>query len=500
MKEQAWRVQREVTWQQRGGDFMNGKLREICRRGINARQGRLVALIATAVLGGYLAVFFLGDTRISVEGLTVRAAVVPAAQGATVFDLPPFGQVWAETHQAPLCLKIGLEEVSLAAFTDQWLNKDSREQSIMTVRGRMPELLLKFALRQVGLAFAGGAVLLFLLWRPRLRTVLWGGAGSAFLAVSMLTGMGLTYNLDAFREPHFTGAIAMAPGALQLVDGSLDQLEAIKDHTGQVVGNIKALFANIDSLEVLGSPDREEETCTVLLVSDLHSNPIGVEFMKTLAHQFRVALIVDAGDITDYGSPLEAEMISDIKEIGVPYVFLPGNHDTPEIIGILSGLENCTVLTGQALEIGGLRLLGIPDPFSQKGAVETKDPQERERLLDAYTDSVTEALQEQGRPDILVVHNQEVGKRLRGEASLVVAGHKHQLALRTGNDGVLINPGTTGAAGLRGFYSEDDALYSAVIVYLSPGQGPKAADIIRYDPMSAQFSLDRQLLGSDGKG
>ncbi|HNX92364.1 MAG TPA: hypothetical protein PKI17_02475, partial [Syntrophomonas sp.] len=75
-----------------------------------------------------------------------------------------------------------------------------------------------------------------------------------------------------------------------------------------------------------------------------------------------------------------------------------------------------------------------------------------------------------------------------------VTGHDHQLQVKQRGGSVLINPGTTGAAGLRGLYSEEGKAYSAVVAYLLPGSGLIAMDLIDYEPASNQFSLHRKVV------
>ena len=78
-------------------------------------------------------------------------------------------------------------------------------------------------------------------------------------------------------------------------------------------------------------------------------------------------------------------------------------------------------------------------------------------------------------------------------ANLVVAGHDHRIRMEEGGRG-FINPGTTGASGLRGLYSEKGISYSAAIVYLIPDFGLVAVDMVKYNPVSQQFFLERKLL------
>jgi len=453
---------------------------------------RAPGIVLAAAAGTLLGVYFLGSVPVDVQGLTLRISALPAFHGGTVLDLFPLGEVSAATHHAPVRLRIRLEEISMDTVKSSWIDGSSHKRTMGIVREKVPGTLVNLALREVAAGFAGGGLLVFLLWRPRLRIALLAGAGGAVLVAAVLAGAGLNYDIDAFREPHFEGPISMAPAAVKTVNDSLTRLDQVKDQTGQVVSNIRALFTSIDSLGVLGDPGREKETRAVLLVSDLHSNPIGVEFIRTLSYYFKIDLIVNAGDITDFGSPLEAEMIEGLKHLGVPHVFLAGNHDTPGITRFIAGIKGSYVLNGETLELNGLRILGIPDPFSAAATVEAENPSKQNLIMNSHIESLRAAVKEQGRPDVLVVHNEEAARRLLPEAPLVVAGHTHRLVLERTPEGVLINPGTTGAAGIRGLYSEAGAAYSAVIVYVHPQLGPLAADLIKYDPLSARFSLDRQ--------
>ena len=43
-------------------------------------------------------------------------------------------------------------------------------------------------------------------------------------------------------------------------------------------------------------------------------------------------MIVDTGDLTDFGSPPETAMVQGIRKIGYPYVFVAGNHDSQTVM------------------------------------------------------------------------------------------------------------------------------------------------------------------------
>ncbi|KKM10241.1 hypothetical protein SY88_14315 [Clostridiales bacterium PH28_bin88] len=69
---------------------------------------------------------------------------------------------------------------------------------------------------------------------------------------------------------------------------------------------------------------------------------------------FPVDAIVDTGDLTDYGTPLEALLVKRLGSIAVPYLFVPGNHDSPAVIQELEQLPNVKVLQEDPVYIKGL--------------------------------------------------------------------------------------------------------------------------------------------------
>ncbi|MGI5922028.1 MAG: metallophosphoesterase family protein [Syntrophomonadaceae bacterium] len=469
--------------------------REIYRRLKNKNwYWYLPLLIITSIAGAVLAVYLFGAMGFSLQGLDVRVNLVPAVPGRTTLELPPFGKISAATHQTPAEICIRLEQVETDTIKNNWIQSTDRQKVLGRLQKGLPDMAVSFGLRQILLGAAGAFVLVLLLWRVRLWAAVWSGLGGA-LVIAVLVGTIFTgYHPEAFREPEYTGAISMAPGAIKVANDTLSQLDQVRDHTSTVVTNIKALFANADSLMVLGKPDQEKDTVKILLVSDLHSNPVGVEFIKTMAKDFEVDYLINAGDLTDFGSPLEADVTKGLGEIPVPQFFAAGNHDTPEISQFIANLPNSYVLNGQTMTLKGIKILGLPDPLSGSPAVEAKDRQEEDRILNIQAASLQQAIKQQGTPDILVVHNPRVARRFAGSVPVVVTGHTHSLSLSQKGKSVIINPGTTGASGLRGFYSETGTPYSSVIIYLKPSTGPLAADIIKYDPTSRQFLLERQLI------
>ncbi|HHV15621.1 MAG TPA: hypothetical protein GXX58_03490 [Gelria sp.] len=465
-------------------DFNTGKLFFV----------KMFVILGTALAGAILAVWLLGSTTVELEGIEFKVGLTPGRSGITELHFPPFGEVEAKTHQGPVKLVISLEQIKSDTLKSHVDNPPDQKELVEQLQTSARDGITAFALRQAIVAFLGALILVFLLWRPGLFKSLLYTTVSTLILLLILAGVFRSYDTVAFHEPEYKGVLSMAPVAVKFASDSLTDLKQIRYHTRQIVSNLGLLFSSADSLMVMANPEEQDEVVKVLLVSDLHSNPVGTEFVKSLATRFKVDLLINAGDLTDMGLQLETGAIEDLAAVGVPHLFVAGNHDSPETIDFISGLPDSHVLDGQMFTVKGVKVLGFPHPLSAIPAVEYESSEEEEEDYKQQLIRIEEAVLAQGHPDILVVHDSKLGKEMTSLANLVVAGHDHRIRMEEGADGVFINPGTTGASGLRGLYSEKGISYSAAIVYLIPDFGLVAVDMVKYNPVSQQFFLERKLL------
>jgi len=456
----------------------------------------MFAILVTALVGAILAVWLLGTTTFELEGIEFKAGLTPGRSGITELHFPPFGVVEAKTHKGPVILVISLEQIRSDTFKSHIDNPPDQKQLVEQLQTSARDKITAFALRQVGVAFLGAFFLVFLLWRPGFLKSLLYTTASTLILLLILAGVFRSYDTAAFHEPEYKGVLSMAPAAMKFASDSLTDLNQIRNQTRQIVSNLGLLFSSADSLMVMANPEEQGEVVKVLLVSDLHSNPVGIELCKSLAARFKVDFLINAGDLTDMGSQLETGATQELAAVGVPQLFVAGNHDSPETINFVAGLPDSRVLDGQMFTLKDVKVLGFAHPLSAVPAVEYESPEEEEEAYKKQMARIEEAVLAQGRPDILVVHESRLGKELIPLAGLVVAGHDHRIRIEEGPDGVLVNPGTTGASGLRGLYSEKGISYSAAIVYLVPRSGLVAVDMVQYNPVSQQFSLERKLLNA----
>src|SRR5665811_2385302 len=70
-----------------------------------------------------------------------------------------------------------------------------------------------------------------------------------------------------------------------------------------------------------------------LLVSDIHGAN-QYPMMKRIIDDEKITAVIDSGDLLNFGSVTEAEVsgiFTSIENLGVPYVFVRGNHDASSL-------------------------------------------------------------------------------------------------------------------------------------------------------------------------
>jgi len=452
-----------------------------------------LGIFLTGLIAAIIAVYLLGPSAVEIEGITVRAGLAPASTGVTEIRLPPFGVITAQTHQGPLKIYLTVEQIDGESLKAKISDPPDSQELMRKMQQSINEYVYRFATRQLIIAFIAALLTILVIWRCRFISALL----QALIVLAVLTVPAIyavnTYDPQAFKEPEYEGVIGMAPSVIEFASSSLNDLELVKQNTNLIVANLKRLFTNADSLLVMAAPEEQKKAVKVLLVGDLHSNPVGIEFIKSTAQNFRVDFIINTGDLTDLGTATEAESINALETINKPQLFVAGNHDSPEIIKTVSGFDQFRVMNGEMITISGLKVMGFPDPLSGITEVKYNNNEESQLIMAKEAARIKGEIEKLGRPDILVVHNTKLGQELISSADLTVAGHDHRLSVKQQGSALFINPGTAGAAGIRGLYSEEGG-YSAVVAYLVPGSGVLAMDFIEYNPASNQFSLHRKMI------
>jgi predicted phosphodiesterase len=167
--------------------------------------------------------------------------------------------------------------------------------------------------------------------------------------------------------------------------------------------------------------------------------------MKTIVHQEHIDAVIDSGDLVNFGSTTEADaagIFKGIGSLGVPYLFVKGNHDArsatdTELLDRLGKVPNVVLLEPSSEDyivksIHGIRIAGFNDPrwFGD-------DNQDNSGKQKPAADRFDRAMADQPVADIVVSHEPAATADVT-HAGIRIHGHMHIPQL----DGSLIGVGT----------------------------------------------------------
>jgi predicted phosphodiesterase len=448
-----------------------------------------------------LAVTFLARQDVAVGPARVGLSAGPALVGSSRLAAPPFGSVSARTHLGPLTFRAVIEDVDVPRL-GQLLQRSSGpgpggprlaelEATLGPLEAQARRAATGFLLRIAALGLAGGLAGIVLFPRRTRRRLVRCGIGGLVATVLLLGPAVATYDLGAFREPRYDGALEYAPALIGDVRTGLDRLRTLREEMVRIGRNLDRAYAALAN--PVGDLD-SDGTVRVLHVSDMHLNPAGFDLAERLADQFDVAAVVDTGDMGTWGLPTEPAVAANIARFDVPYLFVKGNHDNRDMVRAVAANTNARVLDQTGVEVAGIRFFGVADPTFTPG--KGYRVEEFEELKVQRSVAVGDALDRQAlRPDVLLVHDGRLAAYARGRVGTVVEGHLHRFGTEVVNGTRTLMSGTTGAGGPDNFRAEDPPTADAQVLYFDPGtRRPVAVDRITVRLPGSSFSVERVLL------
>lgn len=313
------------------------------------------------------------------------------------------------------------------------------------------------ALRFGGGALAGLGLVLLGAGMHRRSAPAWRVAlGATLVTVVTCAGTGVatqrTYSPDRLEALHSTGLLELAVSNR----GLLGKVENRADQAAPYLRNLLALSR---ALQQEYAPEQipTDSAVTVLLVSDIHSTN-QYSLLRTIIEEQDVDVVIDSGDLITFGS-MEAgvsRLHRSITSLGVPYVFVRGNHDASwredtRMLDRMAKTDGVALLEPkpgeyQEVTVGGLRIAGFNDPryFNDPLRDDADNQHEaRDQWLEAWGDRPA--------PDLTVSHEPAAVEDVPGQ--LRVNGHTHRAEL----DGNRVQVGSfTGAGTLRHFVGSTD--------------------------------------------
>jgi predicted phosphodiesterase len=387
------------------------------------RRVSWLRVVVFALAGATLAVLVFGRVPAKVGPFETTMSARPALHGNTVVHLAPLGTVRLDTHDWPVTFHMRVNQIGVAdaeAIADNPARLDRLgDDAADDVRSAV----IALAARCVIVALLGGvagALAARLSW----RTALAGAGVGALLVAGLGAGSWVTFRSEAVAEPRYTGLLTRAPTAV-------GDLETVLDRFGEYRAQLSDLVDNMATLYLAGAElptfEPDGELVRVLHVSDIHLNPQAFDIIERLIDQFGVEVVADTGDLTDWGSRPEAQLVNRIGRLGVPYVYVRGNHDSRSTQAAVAEQPDTYVLDGDAETVEGLRFWGIGDPRYTPDKSEEVEGSEQERAL-AFAPEVAEGVEEDQPPpiDVVMVHDERMAADLGGLVPLVLAGHTHE--------------------------------------------------------------------------
>ncbi|MEU3981375.1 metallophosphoesterase [Streptomyces sp. NPDC026672] len=460
---------------------------------------RALGLTAVVLVGAWLGLLIVGNVRAPVGPMNTTMTLRPSLTGGTKINVSPLGALTLDSHVAPVRLDVNVDQLDperAQALVDHPERLSGLQDEVATdVEHGTLDLAVRSCVAVVGGATALG---LAVYRRPR-RALAAGGLALTLLAASGATAYA-TWNPKSVLEPKFSGLLSSAPSVVGNARNIVTEFDVYQKELARLVTNVTKLY---DVTSTLPAYEPDPTTIRVLHVSDIHLNPASWKIIASLVKQYDVNVIVDSGDTMDHGTAAENGFLDPVANLGVPYVWVRGNHDSLETQRYLARMKNVRVLDdGRARTVAGLRFAGIGDPqyTPDRSVVPGGDAAERlagDRLASALRDQ-----RAAGTPvDVAVAHEPVAARETDGEVPIVLAGHLHHEGDEVMRYGTRLRiEGSTGGSGLRAVEGKYPDPIEASILYFDRdsrtlqawdeiklgGLGLTTAEVSRHLPESNQ--------------
>ncbi|GGX91417.1 metallophosphoesterase family protein [Streptomyces fructofermentans] len=426
---------------------------------------RALGLVAVVLVGAWLGLLIVGNVRAPVGPMDTTMTLRPSLTGGTKINVSPLGALELRSHTAPLRLDVDVDQLD-PVRSEALVNHPERLSGLQDEVARdVAHGTLDLAVRS-GVAVVSGATALGLaVYRRPRRALAAGGLALALLAACGATAFA-TWNPKSVLEPKFSGLLSSAPSVVGNARSIVSEFDVYQKELARLVTNVTKLYDATSTLPVY-APD--PTTIRVLHVSDIHLNPASWKIIASLVEQYDIDVIVDSGDTMDHGTAAENGFLDPVADLGAPYVWVRGNHDSRTTQDYLERMRNVHVLDeGRAVSVAGLRFAGTGDPQytpdrSVKAAGDPAEVLAGDRLASALRDQ-----RAAGTPvDIAVAHNPSAARQTDGEVPLVLAGHVHRQETDVMKYGTRLRiEGSTGGSGLRALEGRDPDPIETSILYL----------------------------------
>jgi predicted phosphodiesterase len=484
------------------------------------RLGVWAAVVAVSLTGVVIGTMLFAQSQIAVGPFRADMSISPSFRGGTEVDIPPLGSLHLDSHDGPIHLKVdlgSLDQARTAALIDDPTAISAAGQSAVD---DVTKGVLQLGLRALGAAVACALILSALIFRNVRRV-----AAAGVLALVVTGGsLGLaagTIRPDAISEPRYEGLLVNAPAVVGDARRIADNYGRYADQLQQLVSNVSRIYTTVSALPVF---EPAGNTTRILHVSDLHLNPSSWGVIRTVVKQWDIDAVVDTGDIVDWGSSAETSYVSNIAQVGVPYIYVRGNHDSIAIQQAVARQRNATVLDDSTTTINGLTIAGIGDPeFTPDKSTAPADADDStDSALLTSGERLATTIRAAKKPvNVAMVHDPAMAPPLSGVVPLVLSGHLHKREVSVlaapspaTSPSVAASPatavseapqqtrllveGSSGGAGLRGLEKDEPTPLTMSVLYFDEQHDLKAYDDIQLGGTGEQnVTMQRKVVGVD---
>ncbi|MEU3341572.1 metallophosphoesterase family protein [Streptomyces sp. NPDC002144] len=425
---------------------------------------RALGLVAVVLLGAWLGLLIVGNVRVPVGPMNTTMTLRPSLTGGTKINVSPLGALELDTHHAPVRLDVNVDQLD-PVRAQALVDHPERLSGLQDEVARdVQHGTLDLALRSCVAVVSGATALGLAVYRRPGRALAAGGTALALLMASGATAFA-TWNPDSVLEPKYSGLLSSAPSLVGNARSIVTEFDVYQKELARLVTNVTKLY---DVTSTLPAYQPDPTTIRVLHVSDIHLNPASWKIIASLVQQYKVNVIVDTGDTMDHGTAAENGFLDPIADLGAPYVWVRGNHDSNLTQRYLERMKNVHVLdSGKAETIAGLRFAGMGDPQftpdrSNKPGADASEQLAGDRLASALNDQKAT-----GTPvDVAMIHEPSAAREVDGTVPLVLCGHLHHEGDEILKYGTRLRmEGSTGGSGLRALEHKYPAPIEASILY-----------------------------------
>jgi len=414
--------------------------------------------------------------RVAEGQLTYR--ISPSWHGGFVeLPLGPAGMVSFKAYKTPVNLRMDLvlnkDLINGQSLADAW------DSGVATFKPNAISAFYDFLFwRFFWLVLIGAAVGIEVTnggkkWLMRLarNVVIWAG----IFALVAIVFAGVAYKtLDRTPEAKYTGPIAQFPKVVNLIKKIGSDYKVGKNVLQNVIDGLTYVTYQIDNQPYA---DISDPRTRILIVSDVHDNLLGMKLAKDLLEskdpeRFDAAIL--AGDITNFGTSVEARAFANQITSQIPIYMIGGNHEDSPAMATFQRM-GYEILEGVPIHIGSLSVLGYSDPLASSYLIDSN-----EIMLEEYSRDMASWWNNYvSRPHVLVVHDIRQAEGIIEQAKkdqsdlTVVFGHDHLTSITQEGTVNLIGCGTAGASGFDEIGRNPDSPYSFQILDFSQGPNPK---------------------------